>query len=458
MPAIILQPHFLLTCGASLTLFGVLSTWTGNSLVRVVLLLAACGWPAWIELHSTHRAPEATPSETKEQEVLWNARYEADQEAIRQRDARIQSLESELELARQQTGQTAAALETTEQNLAARSEELETVKRVQAQRAETLAASAAEAERRQLSARISTLADQVAGQVMIALQEAEEGIASAIASFMRIAQETREAAAIDRSLMDSQNENSVQYITGRACGVMASFVYRILDISRNIAASSQRMQELTRVIGELRGLLNEVETVADRTALLALNASIEAARAGEAGRGFSVVAAEVRKLSERSQNAATRMRHLTHTLLKESETVHNDLSSVSAYGEEESRNAQADLDDLMKNVTASYEQTNSLLAHLADTSLRVSNDIGRVIVALQFHDLVRQRLEHVADPLLRLCEELSGLKETNTLLSTGTDGLSRRVSLSAQSLAVGAPPPLKMVSYGDDAEENVTLF
>jgi methyl-accepting chemotaxis protein len=280
-------------------------------------------------------------------------------------------------------------------------------------------------------------------------------------AFMKMAREASEAGNIDRSWLDPRNPSSVPSLVGRACGVMSAVVERMRLLSEQTSQTAHEICEFAGQCQELNQLLDEIEGVAEQTALLALNAAIEAARAGEMGRGFGVVASEVRKLSDRSQNAATTMRKLTRQIFQSVSAISDHLGELAEKGVKESLDSQHDLNDLLENIGSAHNDTSKVIDNLAGSSVRLSKEIQRVVIAFQFHDLLRQRLEHVLDPLVALREEMLGesQQQSGRELRTGTDGVPIGQSLPRAGYAVGPPPSsLSIVSYGEDADDNITLF
>ncbi|MGI4791610.1 MAG: methyl-accepting chemotaxis protein [Janthinobacterium lividum] len=312
-----------------------------------------------------------------------------------------------------------------------------------------------EAGRERFHAHIADLAGDLAGQVVSALSEAEQAISAAIDSFARIALEAQEAAVDAQSIVGGEGQDQVNSIASQATDVMGQFIEGMLVTARQVAKSSKQIQGLVGVSHSLSSLLSEIESVAKQTSLVSLNASIEAARAGDSGRGFSVVATEVRKLSERSRDCAEQMRTLTGKVSRESDDICKSLGLAAEQTLEESCGAQVVINRLLGLIEEADSVRRVALGALGEKNGRISQDIGQIMIAFQFHDLLRQRLEHVADPLCGLRDSLRG----STVAESEKATLAYAVGQSVFTAhAVGAAPTLEVVSYASDDDDDITLF
>ncbi|MFM2482517.1 methyl-accepting chemotaxis protein [Celerinatantimonas sp. YJH-8] len=154
-------------------------------------------------------------------------------------------------------------------------------------------------------------------------------------------------------------------------------------------ASGKAVRESVLAMKDITERINIIEEIARQTNLLALNAAIEAARAGEHGKGFTVVAAEVRKLAERSQRAAGEIVELSRNSLNISEQ------------------AGAMLEKLVPNI----QQTADLVQEISASAIEQNKGAAEINTAIQQLDQVVQQSAAAAEEMASTSEELSAQAE-----------------------------------------------
>ncbi|WP_372239697.1 methyl-accepting chemotaxis protein [Pseudomonas sp. 8Z] len=175
--------------------------------------------------------------------------------------------------------------------------------------------------------------------------------------------------------------------------VVVEAVGQIESLAGEMVRSTEAMDLLQRESEKIGSVMDVIKAVADQTNLLALNAAIEAARAGEAGRGFAVVADEVRNLARRTQQSTEEIETLIGALQRGTQQVANVLQESRSLTEGSvglARKAGEALVVINQKVS-NIQSMNQQIAAAAEQQGAVAEEIGRSVVSVR--DVAEQTAE-----------------------------------------------------------------
>ncbi|WP_242653097.1 methyl-accepting chemotaxis protein [Pseudodesulfovibrio hydrargyri] len=268
--------------------------------------------------------------------------------------------------------------------------------------------------------RISGLAEHVASATELLSASADEQAQGA-------QKQRRQTASVAASMEEmtgtvlevARNATVTSEAAGEANTSASEGVAMVNDAVSAINQVAESARQLGHEIGELDSqagaigqIINVINDIADQTNLLALNAAIEAARAGEAGRGFAVVADEVRKLAEKTMDAT--------------KEVENAIIAIQARSKEATSSMQA--------TAAKVDESTALSNRAGDALQRIMDNIGDMVKRVTQIATAAEEQSSAAEGIMRNVEDIASIAEDADEAAGQAAGATREMAELAREL------------------------
>lgn len=224
-----------------------------------------------------------------------------------------------------------------------------------------------------------------------------------------VAEHAQNASALTEQA-SGQAETGQRFVKGT--------ITKMSELSKDIAASAQAVNQVEERVVAIGSVVGTIQSISEQTNLLALNAAIEAARAGEAGRGFAVVADEVRNLAQRTQKATIEIQEMISQLQNSANSA-VDLMEKSvveaAEGVELITNAGTELDGIVNQVQ-----------RINDMNIQIATAAGQQTSVAQEMD---QNLTNVRELVEASVTVVGELLETSEIMQSNAEELDRKITM-----------------------------
>jgi len=200
---------------------------------------------------------------------------------------------------------------------------------------------------------------------------------------------------------------------------------QMISLSESINAAVTTVTEINESMGIVRSFLSNINDIAEQTNLLALNASIESARAGEHGKGFSVVAEEVRKLAEQSNTTVNKIENIINVLQDKSKLAKDKVNEGSEVVKKSSEVLEG-LKSSFEESMGSYETMNKQISDEKENIHKIEDMFSNMSIELESNSAIAE--EHAAASH----EILQSVEEQNDKLNNIFDSMSDLNKLSGE--------------------------
>ena len=306
-------------------------------------------------------------------------------------------------------------------------------------------------------------------QLVETAQQVEQAVVSVCASFSDIALRAQEgvrqsqqslnaADTVNGDTTDQRAELNELIQTTRL--TLKELAERLTQSSTISTRAVEKIEDMKAGMDRVLQSVQEIDKIAHRTRMIALNTTIEAARVGDEGKGFVVVANETTSLAAKTVQAAEVIKRVTEQVRASVAGAYSELQTLATKDMSETVRLHEQVEQTISALQAGNTELSQVAQEATRKSQALAQDISAVIVSMQFQDAVNQRVLHVT-------EALEGLEQRlvvgPTVVADGTDWLAQieqSYTMEAER-QVGVHPSQdgdQQPGHSTPAETSVELF
>ena len=270
--------------------------------------------------------------------------------------------------------------------------------------------------------------DNTRGELGRAQQIFSDAIAKLIDSFNAMSAQARRQQELGMEIISkhggAQGISDFEQFARQTSDTLRTFVDSVVENSKLAMELVEMTDRIATEMRQILGMLGEIEGISKQTNLLALNAAIEAARAGEAGRGFAVVADEVRDLSGRTSHFSQQIRALMQNMQKSIADTETAINKMAAQDMTFALQSKSDVEQAMNDVEELNRHTSQTVTELNHIAEVMESSVNQAVVSLQFQDMVTQLVSHVSNRLGELQSVVGEIGGAGRVAGGAANGIS----------------------------------